>query len=292
MPEEPTTERVRSYYEGFAHRYDKSGRFWERLLSMEPGRRWVASNAQGDVLEIGVGTGLNLPFYGPDVRLTGVDLSRAMLAEARRRAAELGREIHLREGDAQALEFPDDRFDTVVFTFVFGFAASSIGRWLRLPTGQRVAGGVVLAFGLFMVLYAFRARAPWLYREDRPLLSRVRPGPAGAFPLGMAFAIGWTPCIGPVLGAILTLAAAQGTTGRTLVLLFFYSLGLGLPIFLLGMGMSWAMGASRFISRNYRWIAGTGGVLMATIGVLLITGVWVRLLAPLLRLVNRFTPPI
>ena len=108
----------------------------------------------------------------------------------------------------------------------------------------------------------------------------------------MAFAIGWTPCIGPVLGAILTLAAAQGTTGRTLVLLFFYSLGLGLPIFLLGMGMRWALGASRFMSRNYRWIAGTGGVLMATIGVLLISGVWVRLLAPLLRLVNRFTPPI
>ena len=52
MPEEPTTERVRSYYEGFAQRYEKSGRFWERLLSMEPGRRWVASNAKGDVLEV------------------------------------------------------------------------------------------------------------------------------------------------------------------------------------------------------------------------------------------------
>src|SRR5881398_1230836 len=78
---------------------------------------------------------------------------------------------------------------TVVFTFVFGFAASSIGRWLRLPTGQRIAGAVVLAFGLFMVLYAFRARVPWLYREERPLLSKVRPGPAGAFPLGMAFAV-------------------------------------------------------------------------------------------------------
>jgi len=116
VPEEPTTERVRSYYEGFAQRYEKSGRFWERLLSMEPGRRWVASNAKGDVLEIGVGTGMNLPFYGPDVRLTGVDLSPAMLAEARRRAGELGREVDLREGDAQALEFPADRFDTVVFS--------------------------------------------------------------------------------------------------------------------------------------------------------------------------------
>ncbi len=181
---------------------------------------------------------------------------------------------------------------TVVFTFGFGFAASSVSRWLRLPIGQRVAGSFVFGFGLFMVLYAFRVRMPWLYREERPLLSRIQPGRAGAFPLGMAFAIGWTPCIGPVLGAILTLAAAQGGTFRTLLLLFFYSLGLGLPIFLLGMGMRRAMGASRFISRNYHWIAGMGGAVMMTIGVLLISGVWVRLLAPLLRLVNRFSPPI
>jgi len=83
---------------------------------MEAGRRWVASSAEGDVLEIGVGTDMNLPFYGPDVRLTGMDLSPAMLAEARRRAAELGRDIDLREGDAQALEFPEGRFDTVVFS--------------------------------------------------------------------------------------------------------------------------------------------------------------------------------
>jgi len=58
------------------------------------------------------------------------------------------------------------------------------------------------------------------------------------------------------------------------------------------MGMRWAMGASRFISRNYGWIAGTAGVVMASIGVLLISGVWVRLLSPFLRLVNRFTPAI
>lgn len=181
---------------------------------------------------------------------------------------------------------------TVIFTFVFGFAASSVGRWLRLPAGQRVAGAVVTAFGIFMLLYAFGARVAWLYREGRPLVSRVRPGTAGAVPLGMAFAAGWTPCIGPVLGAVLTLAAAQGTTGKTLLLLFVYSLGLGLPVFLLGMGMRSAMDASRFISRHYRWFAGSGGVVMATVGILLVTGLWVRLLAPLLRLVNRFTPPI
>ena len=181
---------------------------------------------------------------------------------------------------------------TVTFTLVFGLAASSISRWLRLPVGQKVAGGFVLAFGLFMVLYALQVRIPGMYREGRPMLARVRPGRAGAFPLGMAFAIGWTPCIGPVLGVILTLAAAQGGTIRSLLLLFLYSLGLGLPLFLIGIGMRWAIRASRFLSRNYRYFAGAGGVVMAVIGVLLITGVWVRLLAPLLRVINRFTPPI
>ncbi len=95
-----------------------------------------------------------------------------------------------------------------------------------------------------------------------------------------------------MLGAILTLAAAQGGTPRTLLLLFFYSLGLGLPILLLGVGMRWAMGASRFISRNYHWIAGAGGIAMMAIGVFLISGLWVRLLVPVLRLVNRFSPTI
>jgi ubiquinone/menaquinone biosynthesis C-methylase UbiE len=114
---EPTTERVRNYYEGFAHRYDRSVGFLDRILSVDDARRWAASHASGDVLEIGVGTGLNLPFYGRDVRLTAVDISRAMLAEARRRAVELGWEVELHEADAQDLEFAADRFDTVLFSF-------------------------------------------------------------------------------------------------------------------------------------------------------------------------------
>ncbi len=116
VPRELTTERVRSYWERFAPRYDRSIRFWERVLKMPEGRRSMASRATGDVLEIGVGTGLNLPLYGPDVRLSAIDLSPAMLAQARRRASEIGREVDLREGDAQALDFPDERFDTVVFS--------------------------------------------------------------------------------------------------------------------------------------------------------------------------------
>ena len=116
VPRQLTTQRVRTYWEKFAPRYDRSIKFWERILNIPGGRRWVASQAIGDVLEIGVGTGLNLPLYGQGIRLTAVDLSPAMLAQARRRAADLGLDIDLREGDAQALDFPDTRFDTVVFS--------------------------------------------------------------------------------------------------------------------------------------------------------------------------------
>jgi cytochrome c-type biogenesis protein len=179
-----------------------------------------------------------------------------------------------------------------VFTVVFGFTAGAVGRAVHSTTGQRVAGGFVLAFGAFMLLYAFRLGVPWLYREERPLLSRVKPGPAGAFPLGMAFAVGWTPCIGPVLGTILTLAANQGSSVRTVLLLLSYSLGLGLPFLLIGLGLRRLMGAFRFFSRNYHWFAGVAGVALVAIGVLLVSGQWTRLIAPLFRAINRFTPAL
>jgi cytochrome c-type biogenesis protein len=181
---------------------------------------------------------------------------------------------------------------SAVFTVVGGFTASSVGRWLKSPTGERVAGGVVLAFGVFMLLYAMRFGSVWLYREGRPLLARVRPGPAAAFPLGAAFAVGWTPCIGPVLGGILTLAAAQGTTVRAVTLLLFYSFGLGLPFLLVGLGVGKLMGAFRFFSRHYRWFAGASGVVLVIVGSLLVAGMWTRLVAPLFRFANRIGLPI
>ena len=180
----------------------------------------------------------------------------------------------------------------LVFTVIGGFTASALTRWLKSNTGERLAGAVVLAFGVFMLLYALRLGVPWLYREERPFLTRVRPGRAGAFPLGMAFAIGWTPCIGPVLGAILTLAANQGSPARSILLLFFYSMGRGVPFLLVGLGVHRLLGALRFFSRNYHWFAGFSGVAMAAIGILLLTGQWNRLIAPLLEEIQRFTPAL
>ncbi len=170
VPTETPTERVRTYYERFAHRYDRSMRFWERVLSIPEGRRWAASHARGDVLEIGVGTGLNLPFYGSDIRLTGVDLSAAMLAEARRRAAELGRVVDLREADAQALEFPSDRFDTVVFSLCL----------CSIPDDRRaVAEGarVLNPGGRMLLLEHVRSPSPMVRAGQRlvePLLLRFQ----------------------------------------------------------------------------------------------------------------------
>jgi ubiquinone/menaquinone biosynthesis C-methylase UbiE len=109
------TERVLRLYEKEAPKYDRQMRFFEWLL-FGNGREWVCSQAEGEVLEIAVGTGRNLPYYPDGVRLSGVELSPAMLEIARTRARELGREIDLRVGDAQALEFPDDSFDSVVCT--------------------------------------------------------------------------------------------------------------------------------------------------------------------------------
>lgn len=111
-----TREHVRRYYEKVGGReYDEYVSYFERWF-VGHGRQWVCSQASGDVLEIAIGTGRNLPFYSLDVRLTGIDLTQAMLNRARQRAAELGRDVRLMIADAEALDLPDETFDTVVVT--------------------------------------------------------------------------------------------------------------------------------------------------------------------------------
>ena len=111
---QPSFSQVREVYERLAPRYDRLLRLPSRLLGFEEGRRWLTSGADGAVLEIGVGTGLNLPHYPAGVRLTGIDLSEPMLEVARRRAAELGLDAGLQAADAMALPFADGSFDRVI----------------------------------------------------------------------------------------------------------------------------------------------------------------------------------
>lgn len=206
-------------------------------------------------------------------------------------------------GGVAVAERTEARPAVPMLLFVAGFAAvfTVLGAFtrtfapiLRSPLGLRISGLIVLAFGLFLVLYSLRIGGAWLFAERRPFLSKVRPGTAGAFPLGMAFATGFTPCIGPVLAGILTIAAAQGGGAWGALLMFTYSLGLGLPFVLVGLGLRRLMGALSWVKRNYHWIAGVGGVLMIGIGVLLVLNLWTQFLAwsGLLDLVSGFEPPI
>ncbi|MCI4066882.1 class I SAM-dependent methyltransferase [Micromonospora sp. R77] len=108
-------EKQRRVWDRHAAGYDRQMSVLERRF-LRDSRQWVGEQAHGDTLEVAIGTGRNLPHYPRDVRLTGVELSPNMLAIARRRAADLGREVDLRLGTAHRLDFPDGTFDTVVCT--------------------------------------------------------------------------------------------------------------------------------------------------------------------------------
>lgn len=112
MGETPTAQQKR-VWDKSAPSYDRQIAFFERIW-FAGGREWLARRAHGRVLDVAIGTGLNLPHYGPDVTITGIELSPAMLALARKRAADLGRTADLREGDAEHLPFDEASFDTVV----------------------------------------------------------------------------------------------------------------------------------------------------------------------------------
>ncbi|MDW5325248.1 class I SAM-dependent methyltransferase [Plantactinospora sp. KLBMP9567] len=109
------TERVRNFYQQYAPRYDHETGYYDRFL-LGDGRTWVCSQARGAVLEVAVGTGRNLGFYPRGIRHVGVDLTPAMLAIAHDRAHDLGIDVDLLVGDAQALPFVDASFDTAVCT--------------------------------------------------------------------------------------------------------------------------------------------------------------------------------
>jgi cytochrome c-type biogenesis protein len=187
-----------------------------------------------------------------------------------------------------------------ILLFILGFSAvfTALGastwalRNIQSSLGERIAGGFIVAFGVFMLLYASRVGWVGLYREARPFLSRVRPGGATALPLGAAFAAGWTPCLGPVLGGILSIATAEGGSARGAALLFVYSLGLGVPFLLIGLGIGRAVRALNWVKRNYHWIAGVSGAVMVTIGVMLLAGVWNHVLHTFFRWGSGINLPI
>lgn len=181
------------------------------------------------------------------------------------------------------------------FSFVFtalGVTASAFGATLlrQLPMLTRAGGVLIIITGLAALGVL---RLPWLNRERRVDLARIRPGPLGAFPLGMAFAFGWTPCVGPVLATILAMAASSGSVVSGGMLLLLYSLGLGVPFLLIAMGYERLAGSVAWFRRHGRTVERAGGVLMIAVGTAFITGAWDRIFLPAQTWFARYGwPPI
>jgi cytochrome c-type biogenesis protein len=170
---------------------------------------------------------------------------------------------------------------TTVFT-VLGISAGVVGSLVlrNKDAIARVFGVVIILLGL---VTAGLLRVPALQKERRMDLTRVPRGPLWAFPMGMAFAAGWVPCIGPVLATILATASATGTAVWGAFLLVLYSLGLGIPFVLLGLGYNRAQRSMAWLRRHGRGIELAGGLLLIGVGVLFVTGRWGPLFRPLQR---------
>ncbi|HET6214197.1 MAG TPA: cytochrome c biogenesis protein CcdA [Micromonosporaceae bacterium] len=158
---------------------------------------------------------------------------------------------------------------TAVFT-VTGVLVAGIGRTLlaHARTAEVLVGLLVIVLGV-----AFLGVVPGLQREWR--LHRLPgAGLAGAPVFGAVFALGWVPCVGPTLGAVLGLAAVGGQSGRAVVLAVAYCLGLGLPFLAFGLGFRALIGVFTAVRRNSRWVTRIGGALLVLVGLALVTGGW------------------
>lgn len=152
-----------------------------------------------------------------------------------------------------------------------GASASFLGQLLREYQAwiARVGGVIVLLFGLHLLgLTPLR----WLQRERRLHLERRPVGYVGSFVVGVTFGAGWTPCIGPILGGILTFAATRQTLAEGVQLLALYSAGLALPFLLSSLALSWFLGAFKRLRRHLVWIERTSGALLVIVGLLLLGG--------------------
>jgi cytochrome c-type biogenesis protein len=165
------------------------------------------------------------------------------------------------------------------FTLMFvalGMTATGIGSTLRdsKETLDRVAGFLIVAMGVFFVLTPF---VPRLNREWRPDALIRRAGAGGPVIAGLAFAVAWTPCVGPTLASILAAASTAGTVGHGGVLLAFYSLGLAVPFLLTAVAFDRATTASRWIRDRYLIVTAVSGCVLIFMGVLILTGELTRL---------------
>lgn len=158
-------------------------------------------------------------------------------------------------------------FSTVFIAL--GASASAIGGFLlsnKLLLGK-VAGVIIVLFGIFLLGII---KIPALY-SDKRFHGKINPGKTGSFFLGLAFAFGWTPCIGPILGATLMMAATRDTLAQGIFLLAIYSAGLAIPFLLTAFALDKFMNFYKNFRRYMQWIERSAGVLLIAVGILIYT---------------------
>ncbi len=176
---------------------------------------------------------------------------------------------------------------TLVFV-VFGVLFGTAGLLLRthLDLIVRLAGILVIVMGLvFIGLFGV------MQRTVKPRI-KVATGLVGAPLLGIVFALGWTPCLGPTLIAIDSLAFDQGDPVRGGLLAVCYALGLGLPFLAVGLGLGWAATSITWLRRHVRVINIIGGLLLIAVGVLMVTGIWRDAMSHLTAVISGFAPAL
>lgn len=163
--------------------------------------------------------------------------------------------------------------------FVSGFAAVFVafgalfGQLGSLLVAHATTINIVLGSVTVLVGLAFLGLVPWLQRDVR--VHKVPAvGLAAAPMLGALFGLGWTPCIGPTLTAVMSLSLNEATAGRGALLSLAYALGLGVPFIVAGLAFRRMLGVISFVRRHQAWVTRTGGLMMIAVGVLLITGYW------------------
>jgi cytochrome c-type biogenesis protein len=176
------------------------------------------------------------------------------------------------------------------FSAVFvtlGVLAGSAGLvfWVREPMVQ-------LVLGLLVVLFGFAMLGSVGFLQKTIKLPTPKIGLAGAPLLGVVFALGWTPCIGPTLSAVLVLASDTGDPLRGAVLASFYSLGIGIPFLLIAAGFGFAARSVEFVKRHLRAINIFGGVVLILLGILIASGLWLQFTNWLGVINSGFTLPL
>ena len=172
----------------------------------------------------------------------------------------------------------------VATAVLFGVAGLLLKQWLDLIL--RVAGVLLILMGI-----VFIGQVSFFQRTIKPQW-QVATGLAGAPLLGIVFALGWAPCVGPTLSAVFTLATDAEDPVRAGILGLAYSLGLGIPFLLVALGFGWVSGSVAWLKRNIRVINIIGGALLIVLGVLMVSGVWRAFIASLQGVIGGFVPAL